>query len=101
MCLFFCFYQDASVAEGQKIAPVEMTVLISIIAEWALATYLIPGCVGRGVRLGSESLSGGGAGGVWKSGCFMSKCSRQMFHGKMFMAKYLRQMFIPRDIRSS
>ena len=32
-----------------------------------LATYLIPGCVGRGVRLGSESLSGG-AGGVWKSG---------------------------------
>ena len=32
-------------------------------------TYLIPGCVGRGVRLGSESSSGGaGAGGVWKSG---------------------------------
>ena len=31
-----------------------------------LATYLIPGCVGRGVRLGSESSSGGG--GVWKSG---------------------------------
>ena len=31
--------------------------------------YLIPGCVGRGVRLGSESSSGGGAGGgVWKSG---------------------------------
>ena len=34
-----------------------------------LATYLIPGCVGRGVRLGSESSSGGaGAGGVWESG---------------------------------
>ena len=37
-----------------------------------LATYLIPGCVGRGVRLESESSSGsaggGGAGGVWKSG---------------------------------
>ena len=31
----------------------------------ALATYLILGCVGRGVRLGSESSSGGG---VWKSG---------------------------------
>ena len=38
-------------------------------------TYLISGCVGRGVRLGSESSSGGGAGGgagagggVWKSG---------------------------------
>ena len=29
-----------------------------------LVTYLIPGCVGRGVRLGSESSSGG----VWKSG---------------------------------
>ena len=34
----------------------------------ALATSLIPGCVGRGVRLGSESSSGGRAGGVWKSG---------------------------------
>ena len=32
--------------------------------------YLIPGCVGRGVKLGSENSSGGapGAGGVWKSG---------------------------------
>ena len=29
--------------------------------------YLIPGCVGRGVRLGSENSSGAG-GGVWKSG---------------------------------
>ena len=37
-----------------------------LIAARALATYLIPGCVGRGVRLGSESSSGGG--GVWKSG---------------------------------
>ena len=35
-----------------------------------LAAYLIPGCVGRGVRLGSEGSSGGatGGGGVWKSG---------------------------------
>ena len=41
-----------------------------VIAARALATYLIPGCVGRGVRLGSESSSGagGGGGGVWKSG---------------------------------
>ena len=31
------------------------------VAARALATYLIPGCVGRGVRLGSESSSGGGA----------------------------------------
>ena len=37
----------------------------AIIAARALATYLIPGCVGRGVRLGSESSS---VGGVWKSG---------------------------------
>ena len=28
-----------------------------LIAARVLATYLIPGCVGRGVRLGSESLS--------------------------------------------
>ena len=34
------------------------------VAARALVTYLIPGCVGRGVRLGSESSSGG----VWKSG---------------------------------
>ena len=44
------------------------------IAARALATYLIPGCVGRGVRLGSEGSSVGvggggvGGGGVWKSG---------------------------------
>ena len=40
-------------------------------AARALATYLIPGCVGRGVRLGSESSSGSGgagAGGGRKSG---------------------------------
>ena len=37
----------------------------TIVAAMALATYLIPGCVGRGVRLGSENSSGGG---VWKSG---------------------------------
>ena len=45
------------------------------VAARALATYLIPGCVGRGVRLGSEgsSVGGGGGGGVggggvWKFG---------------------------------
>ena len=38
--------------------------------QGVLVTYLIPGFVGRGVRLGSESLSVAGAtraGGVWKS----------------------------------
>ena len=35
----------------------------AMIAARVLATYLIPGCVGRGVRLGSENSSG--AGGVW------------------------------------
>ena len=43
----------------------------SYVAARVLATYLIPGCVGRGVRLGSENSSGAagaGAGGVWKSG---------------------------------
>ena len=44
-----------------------------IVAARALAMYLIPGCVGRGVRLGSEgsSVGGGGGGvggGVWKFG---------------------------------
>ena len=34
------------------------------IAARVLATYLIPGCVGRGVRLASENSSGAG-GGVW------------------------------------
>ena len=39
------------------------------IAARALATYLVPGCVGRGVRLGSESSSATAAVvGVWKSG---------------------------------
>ena len=33
-----------------------------MIAARVLATYLIPGCVGRGVRLGSENSSGAGAG---------------------------------------
>ena len=45
---------------------------MKIVEARALATYLIPGCVGRGVRLGSENSSGGGGGGggsgVWKSG---------------------------------
>ena len=46
-----------------------------MIAARALATYLLPGCIGRGVRLGSEGSSGGGGGGggvggggVWKFG---------------------------------
>ena len=38
------------------------------IAARVLATYLIPGCVGRGVRLGSENSSGGGAGGAGGGG---------------------------------
>ena len=42
--------------------------------SWLLAEYLIPGCVGKVVKLGSESSSGGGSGGggsgggVYKSG---------------------------------
>ena len=38
------------------------------VAARALATYLIPGCVGRGVKLGSEGSSVGGGGGVGGSG---------------------------------
>ena len=48
-------------------AQLAIYVLRSIAAR-ALATYLIPGCVGRGVRLGSESSSAGAGAGVWKSG---------------------------------
>ena len=46
------------------------TLLGCYVAARVLATYFIPGCVGRGVRLGSENSSAGGAaaGGVWKSG---------------------------------
>ena len=32
------------------------------VAARVLATYLVPGCVGRGVRLGSENSSGGAGG---------------------------------------
>ena len=50
-----------------------------------LATYLIPGCVGRGVRLGFEgsSVGGGGGGGVWKSRCFgQNKNFRFLTHSR-------------------
>ena len=60
-----------------------------IVAAMALATYLIPGCVGRGVRLGSEgsSVGGGGGGvgggGVWKSRCFgQNKNFRFLTHSR-------------------
>ena len=49
----------------------ESITLCPEIAARALETYLIRGCVGRGVKLGSENSSGGGGdggGGVWKSG---------------------------------
>ena len=36
-------------------------IVMNKITARALATYLIPGCVGRGVRLGSENSSGGDA----------------------------------------
>ena len=45
-----------------------MAILATIVAARVLATYLIPGCVGRGVRLGSENSSGAGGaagGGAW------------------------------------
>ena len=40
-----------------------------MVAARVLATYLVPGCVERGVRLGSESSSATAAvGGVWEPG---------------------------------
>ena len=62
-----CFHSLNNIT-GQKLlwAGLES---VAFVAARALATYLIPGCVRRGVRLGSENSSGGGgAGGVWKSG---------------------------------
>ena len=38
---------------------------VSSTARIPLVKYFIPGCVGRGLH---QSLSAGGAGGVWKSG---------------------------------
>ena len=35
-----------------------------VVAARALATYLVPGCVGRGVKLGSESSSGAAGAGA-------------------------------------
>ena len=52
----------------------------NLIAARALATYLIPGCVGRGVRLGSEgsSVGGGvGGGGVWEPIMNLSRTYRE------------------------
>ena len=51
------------------------------VAARVLATYLIPGCVGRGVRLGSENSSGAGAAGAAGAGAGVWK-SRGHFSGK-------------------
>ena len=64
---------------------------VFFIAARVLATYLIPGCVGRGVRLGSENSSGGAGAdlrrleiwelgnlGIWRSGDLeIQKCGVQ------------------------
>ena len=66
----------------KRIKAVQRASLLKRKRDWAaglpksqqglLATYLIPGCIGRGFRLGSESSSGGASGGagggIWKSG---------------------------------
>ena len=51
--------------------PVRAVPELHLVAARVLATYFIPGRVGRGVRLGSENSSGGGGTGgssVWESG---------------------------------
>ena len=66
-------------------------IISKVVAARALATHLIPGCVGRGVRLGSEgsSVGGGGGGGgvggggVWKSRYFgQNKNFRFLTHSR-------------------
>ena len=78
ICHFFSCIRAIGVESPQGKGHTEQTTLedrrviqISRVAAKALATYLIPGCVGRGVKLGSETSSGAGGpagGGVWKSG---------------------------------
>ena len=68
--------------------PAKQLVLVQLVlvAARALATYLIPGCVGRGVRLGSEN-SSAGAGGVWKSGnvCWHQNWSEMGPYGSIWL----------------
>ena len=61
-----------------------------VVAARALATYLIPGCVGRGVRLGTENSSGAagaGVGVVWKSGnvCWHQNWSEMGPYGSIWL----------------
>ena len=67
-----------SLAGSQNV--VHLNHLLQIIAARALATYLIPGCVGRGVKLGSDSSfgDGGAAGGVCESGNMESNKIQEM-----------------------
>ena len=60
-CFAYCFWWT----HGCYLTALGRWLLFDQIAARALATYLIPWCIGRWVRLGSESSSGGG---VWKSG---------------------------------
>ena len=62
----YAFLQHRLVKASDKNMSPSKQSMQSIIAARALATYLVPGCVGRGVRLGSESSSA--AASIWKSG---------------------------------
>ena len=74
----------------QNVPPETMCIIVQIAAR-ALAMYLIPGCVGRGVRLGSEgsSVGGGGGvgGGVWKFG--VQKMKKKISKFKSVLPKML------------
>ena len=61
-------YKRAWLQAHKKVSEAKAAAMTQKVAAKVLATYLIPGCVGRGVKLGSEnSSSGASAGGVWKS----------------------------------
>ena len=82
----------------------DVSVIFPFVAARVLATYLIPGCVGRGVRLGSENSSGAGAagaGGVWKSGAiFLEKKRRLRQRTHKFRAsKNMRTIFLEKKKR--
>ena len=69
-------YKRAWLQAHKKVSEAKAAAMTQKVAAKVLATYLIPGCVRRGVRLGSENSSGAGGagagaagGGAWAQAC--------------------------------
>ena len=61
-------YKRAWLQAHKKVSEAKAAAMTQKVAAKVLATYLIPGCVGRGVRLGSENSSGAGGAGAGAAG---------------------------------